>query len=707
MSKIAFYREYSAAEITYIEEFVPIPIKRRIELYGTSFNIADWDEGGVVYKLPSKIKDKELIDIKAAYNISDADALTHNLNDMGTPEDIIQHFSEIWTAGRARTSKLTARNDWYSYWKTRFPLYATAIYTTILNYVPSTDEGWTIKAVVVITPVISGTVRAKATPLFPSFPLPFAKVTFSNTSTTTNTSGFYSLTGWIPISGPIKAELSGYETQTKNITAPETGTLTVDFELTAIAPPAEEQTESFWTKLYYSVADAKKIVAWIIANLKIPTFAQILQIVRGIDVSLVGAGYKVLPTPPAELKTKGRELYLQLDTALYNKNTAQVISILKQMAVTENNPIPILAVVVAVAGIVGTIITIIGSYPFSNFLREEALQTIDFAIMTARQNKDVVLYAKLIQFKEDLLERTLWEKILYAIPFVNIIEAAWDYYGAAKAKLEADKADFERFKTELEEEVAEKKGTLTISPIPADAKVSVTGQIPTTGTFSQILPIGFYSWVVSLYGYTSKSGSSEVKENLTTSVSITLQPVEVPVPKITKITISTSPPDTNIEIAAYPQITIPGTYEIAPGTYSIRIYKEGYKDYVATFWINEGDSKTLSITLALKEPYVPPVVPPYVPPEIPGIPEIPVTVPLEPTEPYVPPVYNAWKYTIKAIDAVTEQVLYAQLLVDGVSQEGYTPMSIYLLPESRYILTLRKKGYKQGVVEIITEVLPL
>ena len=248
-------------------------------------------------------------------------------------------------------------------------------------------------------------------------------------------------------------------------------------------------------------------------------------------------------------------------------------------------------------------------------------------------------------------------------------------------------------------------GIIRIIPTPSDAKVSVQGQIPTTGMFEAELPAGNYSATVSKYGYVSQTRNVQSIEGKTQEYYVTLEIEPAPPVLKTTLTISTQPEDADILIAAYPSIVHAGTYDVAPGTYSIKIFKTGYKDYVATFYINEGESKTLSIILALVTPAPPTPPTPPTPPAPPVVPEVPVVVPLEPTEPYVPPVNNAWKYTIHAVDADTQEELYAQLLVDGVSQTGYTPTSIYLLPLSRYVLTVRKKGYKQGVVEIITEAL--
>lgn len=68
-------------------------------------------------------------------------------------------------------------------------------------------------------------------------PIALAKIKFSDKTTTAGLDGKYELTGFTPISGPITCSFTGFETQTKYITAPETGTMTVDFELVSVLAP--------------------------------------------------------------------------------------------------------------------------------------------------------------------------------------------------------------------------------------------------------------------------------------------------------------------------------------------------------------------------------------------------------------------------------------------------------------------------------------
>jgi hypothetical protein len=68
--------------------------------------------------------------------------------------------------------------------------------------------------------------------------------------------------------------------------------------------------------------------------------------------------------------------------------------------------------------------------------------------------------------------------------------------------------------------------------------------------------------------------------------------------------------------------------------------------------------------------------------------------------------YNAWKVTIKAVDAVTNDPLNASILIDDVYTNNYTPWYFYLAPESTFNIKLRKTGYYQAELDYTTKPLP-
>ena len=102
-------------------------------------------------------------------------------------------------------------------------------------------------------------------------------------------------------------------------------------------------------------------------------------------------------------------------------------------------------------GAAGLLITAIGSYPFAGFIKEEALQTLDFGIFAAIGNKDAVGLRKALDEKAEILDTTIWEAIFAAIPFINVLAQLKDFYSAARTKLEIDEAGFEAKKAEWEE----------------------------------------------------------------------------------------------------------------------------------------------------------------------------------------------------------------------------------------------------------------
>ena len=154
--------------------------------------------------------------------------------------------------------------------------------------------------------------------------------------------------------------------------------------------------------------------------------------------------YKILPPPPSQLHDEGITLYQQLDKFIFEGSIDGIMEVLRKMAVTEQSPATVLAIIMAVSGIVGILITVIGSYPFAKFLLEEALQTLDFAIYTARENGDWEGMAKAIAKKDELLQVTGWEKVWAAIPFANTLQAAQEYFEASKVKQEVDKRDLDK-----------------------------------------------------------------------------------------------------------------------------------------------------------------------------------------------------------------------------------------------------------------------
>jgi len=168
-------------------------------------------------------------------------------------------------------------------------------------------------------------------------------------------------------------------------------------------------------------------------------------------------------------------------------------------------------------------------------------------------------------------------------------------------------AKLERVIKEIEEaEIPKETGVLTIRPTPTDAKVSVEGQIPTTGVFSAELPIATYSCTVSKFGFKSESKDLEVREEEETTWNPTLAEEVAPPALKAKLVIEVKPTDAKIEVAEHPEITAAGDYDVDPGSYTIDFSKEGYETLRRTVYLDEGETEIVSVILKLIEVPTPP-----------------------------------------------------------------------------------------------------
>jgi len=143
----------------------------------------------------------------------------------------------------------------------------------------------------------------------------------------------------------------------------------------------------------------------------------------------------------AKVGTKGKISTAFAEVSnLYSTNTksiAQTANWLQRLSPQLTKPKLVAGVVagVATAGVISSI----GSYPFAGFLKEEALQTLGFAMKTAEANNDFEGTALAIQEQEEILDPNLWNQILNNIPYVNVLNSLTGFYKSARIKLEIDK----------------------------------------------------------------------------------------------------------------------------------------------------------------------------------------------------------------------------------------------------------------------------
>ncbi len=98
-----------------------------------------------------------------------------------------------------------------------------------------------------------------------------------------------------------------------------------------------------------------------------------------------------------------------------------------------------------------TILAVIGSYPFANFIKEEALQQTGFAFTSAEKINDIAGMEAAIAQQKEILNPTLWEKIFGLVPFVNVLTKLKSYFETAVVKLQQDERVLENAKGLSEE----------------------------------------------------------------------------------------------------------------------------------------------------------------------------------------------------------------------------------------------------------------
>jgi len=98
----------------------------------------------------------------------------------------------------------------------------------------------------------------------------------------------------------------------------------------------------------------------------------------------------------------------------------------------------------------GALLGAIGSYPFSGFIKEEALQTLGFGVNAAYWNDDIEGGIKAMDFQEEILNPTLWDKIIQGVPYANVVATLKDFYESATIKLEIDRKVFGDLKTKID-----------------------------------------------------------------------------------------------------------------------------------------------------------------------------------------------------------------------------------------------------------------
>lgn len=173
---------------------------------------------------------------------------------------------------------------------------------------------------------------------------------------------------------------------------------------------------------------------------ELPAYQQILAgIVTTGGAGAIG-GFVTTPTKVQKAaqigKIEGQVFGTAERFAVNGKATAQTTTWIGKLAQHLQNP----------TAIAGTLVATIGSYPFAGFIKEEALQTLDFAGKAAKDAGNLEGEEVALQTKADLLDPGLWDSIMAKIPYANILNQLSKFYDAARKKLIIDAKDFEQRK---------------------------------------------------------------------------------------------------------------------------------------------------------------------------------------------------------------------------------------------------------------------
>ncbi len=143
-----------------------------------------------------------------------------------------------------------------------------------------------------------------------------------------------------------------------------------------------------------------------------------------------------------------RKLTIAKSIAVNSATTKATASWLSKLVKSANKS-PLAAVGTS-AAIVGGIMSAIGTYPFANFEKGEALDRLDYGIGAAEKIGDFEGAQEAIDLKRQILDPGLWDRITAKIPFVNVHAAVNDFFHAARIKLSIDEKVFADKKFQLE-----------------------------------------------------------------------------------------------------------------------------------------------------------------------------------------------------------------------------------------------------------------
>jgi len=138
IGKITTFTDGRSGAATEISAEVPVKLNLRLNMYASMAGAYDYENKDFFHLLPTKTRLEELTAIRLLHNISSGAAERGNLDDMGTPEDILKYFSTIWISGKGRNTKNDLLYDWQAEWRKYFPSYADQMYNILSSMLPGT-----------------------------------------------------------------------------------------------------------------------------------------------------------------------------------------------------------------------------------------------------------------------------------------------------------------------------------------------------------------------------------------------------------------------------------------------------------------------------------------------------------------------------------------------------------------------------------------
>lgn len=177
----------------------------------------------------------------------------------------------------------------------------------------------------------------------------------------------------------------------------------------------------------------------------------------------------------AQIKTNAKTL-AQTESWLTNlltttrtvKQTDLATGATKISEISSKGSLANVAKVAAIGGLAGAVVGAIGSWPFAGFIEEEAIQSLQFALTSAIRNGDIEGADRAIEELEEILNPDLWDKIKFAIPYVNILDKLDKFRSAAVTSVEIQKQIKEDLRIQLETGESEDEKWVRIRELEKD-----------------------------------------------------------------------------------------------------------------------------------------------------------------------------------------------------------------------------------------------